>query len=339
MGRKLKKGLDYAPWDVDVFLGDREIDKLMEAQGCTGFVIYFYLCQMAAKFEGYFLKWSYDDAATTAKRVGGGAGSEAVKQTVALCLQMGLFNKRLFDRYGILTSRRIQENYAEAKARQNGTTVISEYWLLEKNYSPGGSGKCALSFVSCDINGDSCGNNPDSCGKNSAESRGEKRRVEESRREESRAEAERGAAASPAPATPPALFASASPMDSAYDYFRNYINPSAPNRDFEELAEFVRFFNEHGGEGNAVAIYACQIAQSKRAFKWPFIRTVLNGWKCAGVYTLAQCEAHERDWQERRKTGNAKGNPTPGTPHYARGTKLNPDGTWDYDPGDTSGSL
>ena len=133
--------------------------------------------------------------------------------------------------------------------------------------------------------------------------------------------------------------AAISPMDSAYDYFRNYINPSAPNRDCEELAEFVRFFNEHGGEGNAVAIYACQIAQSKRAFKWAFIRTVLNGWKCAGVYTLAQCEAHERDWQERRKTGNAKGNPTSGTPHYARGTKLNPDGTWEYDPGDTSGSL
>ena len=128
-------------------------------------------------------------------------------------------------------------------------------------------------------------------------------RVEESRREESREEAERGATASTAPATPPALFAPASPMDSAYDYFRNYINPSAPNRDFEELAEFVRFFNEHGGEGNAVAIYACQIAQSKRAFKWAFIRTVLNGWKCAGVYTLAQCEAHERDWKARRPTG------------------------------------
>ena len=27
------------------------------------------------------------------------------------------------------------------------------------------------------------------------------------------------------------------------------------------------------------------------------------------------------------------------SPYYSRGTKLNPDGTWDYDPGDTSGSL
>ena len=32
MGRTPKKGLDYAPWDVDVFLGVREIDKLMESQ-------------------------------------------------------------------------------------------------------------------------------------------------------------------------------------------------------------------------------------------------------------------------------------------------------------------
>ena len=176
MGRKRKKGLDYAPWDVDVFLGDREIDKLMESQGCAGFVIYFYLCQMAYKFEGYYLPWSYDDAATTAKRVGGGVGSETVRQTVALCLQIGLFDRRLFDRYGILTSRWIQENFAEAKSRQNETPVIAEYWLLEKNYSPGGLVMCSLNPDFCNNNPDLCCNNPDFCNINSPESR-----VDESR--------------------------------------------------------------------------------------------------------------------------------------------------------------
>ena len=321
-GRPAKKGLDFSQWDVDVLLGDTDIDKLMESQGCAGFTIYFYLCQMAYKFEGYFLKWSYDDAATTAKRIGGGIGSETVISTVNLCLRLGLFNKGLIDRYRILTSRRIQSHFA-------GNAVIADYWLLEKNSQSGGSDSNAHFQNYCGKNADSCGNNPAFCGNNPPI-------VEDSIVEDSKVEAESIAATPAAPTAPATL---SSPMDSAYDYFRNYINPSAPNRDFQELAEFVRFFNEHGGEGNAVAIYACQIAQSKRAFKWAFIRTVLNGWKCAGAYTLAQCEAHERDWQERRKTGNPKGNPTPGTPHYSRGTRMNPDGTWEYDPGDTSGSL
>ncbi|MBR4211128.1 MAG: DUF4373 domain-containing protein [Oscillibacter sp.] len=106
--------MEYSPWMVDVLSGDPGIDKLMEAYGCAGFVIYFYLCQMAYKFEGYFLRWSYADAATTAKRIGGGVGSDTVKKTVGLCLRLGLFDKILFERHGILTSRRIQETYAVA---------------------------------------------------------------------------------------------------------------------------------------------------------------------------------------------------------------------------------
>lgn len=166
------------------------------------------------------------------------------------------------------------------------------------------------------------------------------RREGERRREENRVVEESGAAILTVPIAPTASLSPPAPLtNSAYDYFRNYINPSAPEWDFQELAEFVRFFNEHGGEGNAVVIYACQIAQSKQAFKWPFIRTVLNGWKSAGVYTLARCEAHERNWQARHGAGNAKGNPASGTPYYARGTRMNPDGSWEYDPGDTTGCL
>ena len=113
------------------------------------------------------------------------------------------------------------------------------------------------------------------------------KKEEESRGKERKAEAESGATA-------------ASAADSACDYFRNFINPTAPQRDFEEMAEFIRFFDERGNEGNAVVVFACQIAQSKRAFVWAFIRKVLDGWKKAGVYTLAQCEAYERDWKAKK---------------------------------------
>ena len=58
-GRPKKMGIEYSGWDVDIFENDTKIDELLEAQGWTGFSIYFYLCQRAYASEGYFGKdWS-----------------------------------------------------------------------------------------------------------------------------------------------------------------------------------------------------------------------------------------------------------------------------------------
>ena len=57
--------------------------------------------------NGYYYAWRYDDAPTTARKMGGGIGSETVRNVVGLCLQIGLFDKDLFDRESILTSRGI----------------------------------------------------------------------------------------------------------------------------------------------------------------------------------------------------------------------------------------
>lgn len=136
-GRPPKVGLDFVGWDVNVFFNDRKIDKLMDAQGCVGFVIYFYLCLMAYGSNGYYCSWCYDDAATTAKKIGGGAGAKSVEETVRYCLQLGLFDQGLFDRWNILTSRGIQKRYMQVALTRTNKTVISEYWLLNDEESAG----------------------------------------------------------------------------------------------------------------------------------------------------------------------------------------------------------
>ena len=136
-GRPLKEGLDYSNWVVDIFDNDPKIDKLLDSQGAAGFLIYFYLCQRAYGSEGYFFKWSYDDAATTSRKIGGGVRSETVKQAVGLCLQIGLFHKRLFDRDRILTSRGIQKRYWRIVKDRTPRPVIKDYWLLSEEESPG----------------------------------------------------------------------------------------------------------------------------------------------------------------------------------------------------------
>lgn len=131
-GRPPKEGIDYSGWAVDIFDNDPKIDKLLDSQGAAGFLVYFYLCQRAYGSKGYYFSWSYDDAATTARKIGGGVGSETVKQAVGLCLQIGLFDKRLFDRDGILTSRGIQKRFWQVAKDRTCNTVNDDYWLLEK---------------------------------------------------------------------------------------------------------------------------------------------------------------------------------------------------------------
>lgn len=135
MAGRPKKRIDYAGWSVDIFSNDTKIDKLLDAQGWVGFGIYFYLCQMAFGSEGYYYEWCYDLCATTARKMGGGVGAGTVKETVDYCLQIGLFDKGLFDRWGVLTSRGIQKSYLLVLKNKNrrGTEVYSELWLLDKN--------------------------------------------------------------------------------------------------------------------------------------------------------------------------------------------------------------
>ena len=136
-GRPPKKNLDFSGWDVDIFDNDTKIDKLLDAQGWNGFGIYFYLCQRAYGSDGYFYRWSYDDCATTSRKMGGGIGSGTVRETVGYCLQIGLFDKGLFERWDILTSRCIQIKYWIAIKDRDIKKVIADYWLLQDSECKG----------------------------------------------------------------------------------------------------------------------------------------------------------------------------------------------------------
>lgn len=129
--------MDFAGWRTDIFDNDPKIDKLLEGQGAAGFLVYFFLCQRAYGSQGYYYSWSYDDAATTARKIGGGVGSETVRQTVDLCLRIGLFDNKLFAEDGILTSRGIQKRYALAISERTKRPVIKKYWLLGEDEEAG----------------------------------------------------------------------------------------------------------------------------------------------------------------------------------------------------------
>lgn len=136
MPRTPKIGLDFVGWKTDIFENDTKIDELLDAQGWIGFSIYFYLCMKAYASDGYFYRWSYANAATTARRMGGGIGSDAVIQTVKVCLRVGLFDKNLLD-VGILTSKGIQRRYLKAIEKRTYKIVDHNIWLLDEAETKG----------------------------------------------------------------------------------------------------------------------------------------------------------------------------------------------------------
>ena len=134
MSGQPKRGLEFAGWDVHMFDDDERIDELIDAQGWTGFSIYFYLSMKAFATNGFYYSWRDTSPASIARRMSGGVKSETVKEVVNLCLRIGLFDKGLYDREGVLTNKDIQIRYMNAieKRSLRGRTIEKKYWLLKK---------------------------------------------------------------------------------------------------------------------------------------------------------------------------------------------------------------
>jgi len=178
MAGRAKQGLDYAAWSTDIFDNDTKIDKLLESQGWYGFNIYFYLCMRAMGSNGYYYKWCYDDCASTARKMGGAIRAGTVKEAVDYCFQIGLFNRELFEEWGVLTSRGIQRSYWLVLKTRRSRSVYKELWLLKKEECEG------LAFVS--INGDMSGTNDHLQGTNGNMQATNAAKVKESKGKESK---------------------------------------------------------------------------------------------------------------------------------------------------------
>lgn len=278
MAGKPKPGLDYAGWATNIFDGDTKIDRLLDAQGWIGFSVYFYLCQMAYKFDGYFYRWSYADAATTARRMGGGVKSETVKAAVGACLQIGLFDKRLFEESAILTSRGIQKRFYAAKKEKRRRAVISDYWLLGKNDESEGLGECADFENDCCNDGNDCDKDNDSCSKNSPKSKVKKSKEKESRVKESGS-------------------ASDADNDAVFIAYRERIGGRLTDKIREEIMAFV------WAMGPECCIRAMDMAVEANKASWNYVRAVLKSKQDKGVRDITGWDASEKKWEKEKRYG------------------------------------
>ena len=136
MGRKKQAGLTKFQYPTD-FNDNDDVCKLMHLhKGSAAKAIYITMIEHILK-QGYYIKvcdFNYFRFAVSVFE-----SEEKVRDVLNTCVQLGLFDKTLFERYGVYTSRFIQETFMKSKKMFQHTGKIVEYDLLSIAYSENNS--------------------------------------------------------------------------------------------------------------------------------------------------------------------------------------------------------
>lgn len=119
-------GLPYYLCDVN---HDNSFLMVRSEFGDEGYVIMFELMLSICRKEGYYCRWTEDDIMLFA--VSCGKKPETAAAVVKLAIEKGFFDKGMYEKYRILTSKDIQQKFLKAVKRRKSINVHEEYFLEE----------------------------------------------------------------------------------------------------------------------------------------------------------------------------------------------------------------
>lgn len=126
MGRPKKNGLDYFPLDVD-FFRDIRVRRLKRKCGDSATLVYIALLTLIYN-EGCYLELDDDTAFTISEDVG--FTEEFIDEVIAVCVELGLFSKKIYAEHRALTSASIQRRYLFIK--DGDIERIDKYCLVSQ---------------------------------------------------------------------------------------------------------------------------------------------------------------------------------------------------------------
>lgn len=130
MARPAKTGLDYFPLDVG-FLRDKKVKLLRAEFGASSVLFVLYVFGKVYEGDGYFLQWDKDEALIAADELR--ESPTYISEVLQGCLSRSLFDERVFQVFGVLTSAGIQRRYLRSCEKRDDIEICSEYWLLDVN--------------------------------------------------------------------------------------------------------------------------------------------------------------------------------------------------------------
>lgn len=122
----------------ELFLSDFNIQnrERQANQRLESFAVYILLLMNISESDdaGYFIEYSQDNRQLLARKIG--TDNKFLHRVVWRCLERGLFDKVMFEKYNILTSVDIQDKYFFGKQRCSKMRVIVDYLydFVYKNY-------------------------------------------------------------------------------------------------------------------------------------------------------------------------------------------------------------
>jgi len=136
MARSERPGIRYFSVDVDI-LSDRKVRRVLAACGPEAMaVVLRLLCDIYGD-RGYYARSDDDYLFDVADALGMETGY--VQEVVRRCVGSGFFDAGMWERFGILTSRRVQRNFLDATYRRvHNNSILPEYCLLDEVESSDG---------------------------------------------------------------------------------------------------------------------------------------------------------------------------------------------------------
>lgn len=128
MARPKKQGIDYFPLDVD-FFSNVKIRKIARACGSQSTSILICLLCNIYKGNGYYILWDEDLPFVIADSVGVSEG--AVKEVILKAIQVGFFDKDIYEKHKVLTSYGIQSRFKSAVYKREEIEYIVEYLVSD----------------------------------------------------------------------------------------------------------------------------------------------------------------------------------------------------------------
>jgi len=133
------------------FLRDKKVKLLRSEFGASSVVFVLYVFGKIYEGEGYFLAWDKDESLLAADELH--ESHSYISEVLRGCLSRSIFDDRVFQMFGILTSAGIQRRYLRGCEKRDVISVIEEYWLLnvdDKKSVPAGI-RAKLTFFSVSV--------------------------------------------------------------------------------------------------------------------------------------------------------------------------------------------
>lgn len=142
--RPNKKGLDYFPLDVDIDSDDKAY-YIQSRFGLEGFAL---LVKVLCKIyrDGYYTNFTEKDRCIFAAK--SGVTADKISQFTDACVEVALFDKDIYQKYQVLTSKGIQKRYVAACRRRITVDISPDFCLIDLQPHPPPSSTAPVSLDS-----------------------------------------------------------------------------------------------------------------------------------------------------------------------------------------------